>query len=86
MNEIIEMGTVSSRGQICIPNGIRQDMGLAEGDKVLFVLQDGSLVVKKVNMETFAQITKPLKQEAKKNGLKESDVSNIIHKFRKEKR
>jgi len=50
------------------------------------VLQDGSLVVKKVNMETFAQITKPLKQEAKKNGLKESDVSNIIHKFRKEKR
>lgn len=86
MNEIIEMGTVSSRGQICIPNDIREDMGLTEGTRVLFVLQDDSLIVKKVNTETFAQITKPLKQEAKKMGLKEEEVNDLIHRFRKAKK
>ena len=77
MPEIIEMGTVSSRGQICIPNNIREEMGLKEGNKILFVLQDQSLFVKKVTMQTFAEITKPLKEEAKKAGMKESDVEGI---------
>ena len=86
MPELIEMGTVSSRGQICIPNDIRESMGLKEGNKVLFMLSDGSLIVKKVNTQTFAEITKPLKEAAKKSGMKESDVVDMIHRFRKEKR
>ena len=84
MNEIIEMGTVSSRGQICIPNDIREDMGLIEGSRVLFVLQDDSLIVKKVNIETFAQITKPLREAKKK--IKEEEVNDLIHKLRKTKK
>ena len=83
MTEKIEMGTVSSRGQICIPNDIREDMGLEEGSKVLFVLADDSLLIKKVNMKTFAEITKPLKEAQKK--IKESEVVDLIHKIRKEK-
>ena len=84
MNEIIEMGTVSSRGQICIPNDIREDMGLIEGSRVIFVLQDDSLIVKKVNTETFAQITKPLREAKKK--IKEEEVTDLIHKLRKTKK
>jgi len=86
MNEKIELGTVSSRGQICIPTDIREDMGLEEGSKVLFVLTDDSLLIKKVNMKTFAEITKPLKDAAKKAGMKESDVVEMIHRFRAEKK
>ena len=86
MAEIIEMGTVSSRGQICIPNDIREEMGLEEGNKVLFVLQNDSLLVKKVTMQTFAEITRPLKEEAKKTGFKESEVEGIVHRFRKRRR
>lgn len=86
MSEIIEMGTISSRGQICIPNEIRENMGLKDGSKILFVLSNDSLLIKKVNTQTFAEITKPLKEAAKKNGLKESEINNIIHKMRKEKR
>ena len=86
MQEIIEMGTVSSRGQICIPNEIREEMGLKEGNKILFVLQDGSLLVKKVTMQTFAEITKPLKEAAKKSGMKESDVEGIVDRFRKSRK
>ncbi len=83
MTEKIEMGTVSSRGQICIPNDMREDMGLEEGSKILFVLTDNSLLIKKVNMKTFAEITKPLKEAQKK--IKESEVVDLIHKIRKEK-
>jgi len=86
MAKIIEIGTVSSRGQICIPNKIREDMGLKEGSKLLFVLNDSSLLIKRVNMQTFEEITRPLKEEAKKSGLKESDVVGIVHRFRKERR
>ena len=86
MVEIIEMGTISSRGQICIPNNIREDMGLSEGSRVMFLLHNDALVVKKVNTQTFAEITKPLKEAAKTSGLKESDAVDMVHRFRKEKR
>lgn len=82
MVEKIEMGTVSSRGQICIPNSIRDNMGLKRGTKVLFLLTDDSLLVKKVNMRTFSEITAPLKEAAKRANLKESDVPGIVHRFR----
>ena len=61
-------------------------MGLKEGSKVLFVFEDDSLLVKKVSMETFAQITKPLKERAKKLGMNESDANKMIHNFRKSKK
>jgi len=82
MAEKIEMATVSSRGQICIPNDMRKDMGLEEGSKVLFVLTDGSLLIKRVNMQTFREITRPLKEAAKKAGMKESEVVDIVHRAR----
>ncbi len=86
MIEIIEMGKISSRGQIAIPSSVRKEMGLKEGEKVLFFLEDDTLLIKKVITESFAQITKPLREAAKKAGLKEDDVPSIIHRFRMKKR
>lgn len=83
MSEIIEMGTVSSRGQICIPTSIRNDMGLKEGTRLIFLLHGDSLLVKKVSIETFDEITKPLKEAAKKARLSESDSVGLVHRARK---
>ena len=83
MAEKIEMATVSSRGQICIPNDIREDMGLKEGSKVLFVLNNDSLIMKKVNMQTFEEITAPLRLAKKK--IREDQVTDLIHKIRNKK-
>ncbi|MDO8517057.1 MAG: AbrB/MazE/SpoVT family DNA-binding domain-containing protein [Nanoarchaeota archaeon] len=82
MTDKIEMATVSSRGQICIPNDIRAEMGIKEGSKVLFALTGDSLIMKRVSMETFREITMPLKEAIKKSVLKESDIPEIIHRFR----
>jgi len=86
MSDRIEMATVSSRGQICIPNGIREEMNLKKGSKVLFVFSDDSLLMKPVTMQTFAEITKPLKESTEKTGMKEEDVPDIVHRFRAEGR
>jgi AbrB family looped-hinge helix DNA binding protein len=83
MGEIIEMGRVSSRGQICIPNSIRESMHLEEGSKLLFMLQDNILMVKKMDASSFADLTKPLKEAVKRSGMKEGDVNGIIHRMRK---
>ena len=82
MVERVEMGTVSARGQICIPNSIREEMDLKEGNKVLFFLTDDSLLMKKVNTKSFEEITRPLREAAKKSGMKEKDVTDMIHRFR----
>ncbi len=82
----IDMGKISSRGQIAIPSDIRSQLGLEEGSKVLFVTKDDTLLIKKVTEDSFDQITSPLKLAAKKAGMKEKDVSDIIHKFRKQKK
>lgn len=80
---IIEMGSVSSRGQIAIPSDIRKELGLEEGTKVLFILEKDTVLMKKVTAETFASITKPLREAKKK--IKEEDIVSLVHKFRRTK-
>ena len=86
MEAIMEMGKISSRGQIAIPLDIRQQLGLEEGSKVLFFTDEDTLLVKKITPQTFAQITKPFKEAAKKARLEEKDVSSIVQRARKSKR
>lgn len=81
--EIIEMGKISSRGQIAIPADIREQLGLNEGSKVLFLTENDTLIIKKVTPESFEHITKPLKKAAKESGLKEEDIDSIVHRARK---
>lgn len=86
MGTIIDIGKISSRGQVAIPAGIRNQLGLNEGVKVLFFTEDETLLIKKVTEQTFAQITRPLKLAAKKAGMKEKDAPNLVHRFRKIKK
>ena len=81
MTGSIEMGTISARGQIAIPIDIREEMGLEEGNKVLFFLEGDSLLIKKVENLSWKEITKPLREAKKK--IKEEDVSELIHRLRK---
>jgi len=60
-------------------------MDLKEGNKVLFFLTDDSLLMKKVNTKSFEEITRPLREAAKKSGMKEEDVTDMIHRFRNKK-
>ena len=83
MAKIIELGTISSRGQIAIPAKIRAELELSEGERVLFLLDGDTLIVKKVmTKKTWEEITRPLREAAKKPGFKEEDVVDLIHRMR----
>ena len=85
MTRIVELGTISSRGQIAIPAKIRGELELSEGEKVLFILDGDTIIIKKVMTEkTWEEVTRPMREINKK--IKEEDVVDLIHKVRKEKR
>jgi AbrB family looped-hinge helix DNA binding protein len=84
MEKILEIGTVSSRGQIAIPADVRRVLALNDGERVLFAVDGDALIIKKLDVEkTWSDITKPLREAAKKAGLKEADAAEIVHRFRK---
>ncbi|MBN1386659.1 AbrB/MazE/SpoVT family DNA-binding domain-containing protein [Candidatus Woesearchaeota archaeon] len=80
--DMIDIGKVSSRGQIAIPTDMRNRLNLQEGARVLFILTDSTLLIKKVTSETFSQITEPLRQKRKK--INEGDVNRLVHHLRKD--
>ena len=82
MVELVELGKVSSKGQVAIPADIRHEMHLEAGSKILFLLAGDSLIIKRVTPGTFAEVTKPFKEAAKKAGLTEEDVPEIIARVR----
>ncbi|MEK6891173.1 MAG: nucleotidyltransferase domain-containing protein [Nanoarchaeota archaeon] len=85
MERIVEIGTVSSRGQIAIPVDVRNKLNLKDGEKMLFVLEGDTLIIKKVSShnKTWEEITKPLREAAKKSDLKEENVVDLVHRSRK---
>ena len=83
MAEIIDMGKISSRGQVAIPAEIRKEMGLEEASKIMFLFDNDTLMIKKITISTLDEIAKPIRERRKE--LKQKDIVGIIHKMRKKK-
>ncbi len=78
----VSIGKISSRGQVAIPSDIREKMHLKDGEKVLFVLEGDSLMVKKITSLPLEEIVRPLHEARKK--IREDEVVELVHRLRKE--
>lgn len=79
---------LSSKGQIVIPEDIRDRMGLKEGDQFVVIGQGDIVILKTLNpppLRDFSEMIAEARASAKKVGLKKSDVKNAIKKVRSEK-
>jgi len=86
MEKIIELGRISSRGQIAIPIEIRRRLGIEDGEKVMFILEGDRIIIRKVNIEkTWEEVTRPLREAAKKSNFNEEDVVDLVHRVRKKR-
>lgn len=88
--EIIKM---SSKGQIVIPQDIRAEIRASEGTMFAVITGKDSIVLKKVAtpskeelIRELGKIAKEGARRAEKLGIKESDISNLIHKLRNSKK
>ncbi len=81
----IETTKMSSKGQIVIPEEIRNRLGLKSGDKFL-VMGDKDVVILKTlsnpSINEFEDLIREARKQAKAAGLKKADVVNAIAKSR----
>ncbi|MBI2499542.1 AbrB/MazE/SpoVT family DNA-binding domain-containing protein [Candidatus Woesearchaeota archaeon] len=83
----IELVKMSEKGQLVVPQEIRESSNLSPGERfVAFPIQNGVLF-KKVDMPKvkldFESLAKDIESQFKKNKVKESDVEGAIKWARK---
>lgn len=81
----MELAKVTSKGQITIPSGIRNKLGLKPGDKVLFLEEEGVVTIRNSSLVALSSIQRAMAGEAKKHGIRsEDDVVDIVNEIRNE--
>ena len=80
MKLLVEASTtkVSSKGQVVIPINVRKAAGLKEGEKILAIAFDDTVVLKRITTKTFEETVKPVWNRVRKLGLTEEDVNALI--------
>jgi len=82
----MEVAKITSKGQITIPIDIRRKLGVKEGDKVLFVENQGRIIMMNSSMETLRKAQAAFNGEADRLGLEnEDDVVAMISELRRER-
>ena len=79
---------MSSKGQVVIPEEIRDSLHLKEGAQFVVIGQGDSVILKSItppSMDEFEDLLAEARQYAKKAKLKKSDVKSAIAKARKAK-
>ena len=76
---------LSSRGQVVIPEEIRQRLGLEEGDQFVVLGDADSVVLKRIqppSLKEFDALLIRARKAAKKAGLQEKDIAAAIRRVR----
>jgi len=79
---------MSSKGQVVIPEEIRDSLHLKEGAQFVVIGKGDSVILKSItppSMDEFEDLLAEARQYAKKAKLKKSDVKAAIIKARREK-
>jgi AbrB family looped-hinge helix DNA binding protein len=77
---------MSSKGQVVIPESIREELGLETGAQFVVVGQRDAIILKSISKPSsseFSGLLKTARQQARKAGMKKSDIAAAIRKARK---
>ena len=88
----MDITKITSRGQVVIPQEIREKEGLREGEKLLVYDLNGTIILKRLegleaakSVEDFEAILKSMWAKTKARGVTARDVEREIAAYRKEK-
>ena len=84
---------MSSRGQIVIPQDIREELNASEGTIFSVVSSKDAIILKKISIPSKEELIKEIgaialegRKRVEKLGIKESDVPELVQRARKSKR
>lgn len=84
-NTFIDNAKVMSKGQVTIPKDIREILGVSCGDRITFIVENGS--VRLINSAVYAMqiLQAQMADEAEKTGLNSDDaVMDMVKEIRSE--
>ena len=83
----IELTTLSSKGQIVIPLGVREELDLQEGETFAVMGKGDTIILKKVFLPSKKELFEKMHgwgvRFAKKRELQEEDLQGLIKRGRK---
>ena len=85
MSQEVSTTKMSSRGQVVIPESIRDRLGLEAGVQFAVFGQDDVVMLKVINppsTEEYEHLRRRLRQQARGAGLKRSDIPKAIARVR----
>jgi len=77
---------LSSKGQVVIPEEVRNSLGLKTGDQFVVIGKGDAVIIKRISEPLFDQFEDLLveaQKQAKKAGLTKADIKSAIEKVRK---
>jgi AbrB family looped-hinge helix DNA binding protein len=77
---------MSSKGQVVIPEAIRLELGLEAGAQFVVLGQRDAIILKSISKPStseFRAMLKSARQEARKAGMKKTDIAAAVRKVRK---
>jgi AbrB family looped-hinge helix DNA binding protein len=77
---------LSSKRQVVIPEEVRNDLGLNEGDQFVVMGQGDAVILKVITpprFEEFQELLSQARAEAKKVGVKKADLRSAIARVRR---
>jgi AbrB family looped-hinge helix DNA binding protein len=80
----MELAKITTRGQITIPIEIRRKLGVKDGDKVVFLEENGRIVMGNAAMLALKMAQESFTGEAERLGLKtEQDAVDLVKDVRR---
>ncbi len=86
----VETTKMSSRGQVVIPQDLREELGIEEGTVFAVMGSRDTLILKKLEKPSKESLIKDLKVMAKEGrkraeskGIKENYIDEMVHKARR---
>ncbi len=86
----VEVIKMSSKGQIVIPQDIRNSLNADEGSLFAVIKNKDTVILKKIDVPSkeelicdLVQIAREGKDRLQARGIKESDIPEIVHNARK---
>lgn len=84
--ETLSTTKMSSKGQVVIPEAIRDRLGLKPGAQFVVVAGKDAVILKAItppSMKEFDELLADARRQARRAGLKRSDIAGAIARVRK---